>query len=293
MPTREEVPDLPDPRSSAQDVAHITSELTTAPPSRKRRVAEKFVVAALGAIPWVGGFLAAAATIRDDERAAHRDDLQTQWLGEHQQKIDDLRETLSDVEQRFDKLGATVEDRIQSEEYLGIVRRAFRTWDEADTKEKRRYAANLVVNAAGTRICSDDVVRLFIDWLELYHEVHFAVVREIFENPGSSRYEIWTSLYGEVLPREDSAEADLFKLMIRDLSTGGVIRQERDTNAMGQFVRRRPQKSGRPAATTMESAFEGSKPYLLTELGRQFVHYTMNEVVTRVGAGTTGADSTR
>jgi hypothetical protein len=32
----------------------------------------------------------------------------------------------------------------------------------------------------------------------------------------------------------------------------------------------------------MESAFEDSKPYVLTELGKQFVHYTMNEVVTRI-----------
>lgn len=33
----------------------------------------------------------------------------------------------------------------------------------------------------------------------------------------------------------------------------------------------------------MESAFEDTKPYVLTELGKQFVHYTMNEVVTRLG----------
>lgn len=33
----------------------------------------------------------------------------------------------------------------------------------------------------------------------------------------------------------------------------------------------------------MESAFEDKKPYMLTELGKQFVHYTMNEVVARIG----------
>jgi hypothetical protein len=32
----------------------------------------------------------------------------------------------------------------------------------------------------------------------------------------------------------------------------------------------------------MESAFEDSKPYVLTELGKQFVHYTMSEVVGRI-----------
>lgn len=141
------------------------------------------------------------------------------------------------------------------------------------------------MNAAGTRVCSDDVVRLFLDWLTLYHESHFAVIREIFKNPGSSRFEIWTALYGK-LPREDSAEADLFKLLIRDLSTSGVVRQERDVNSLGQFVRKTPVRTRRGSApTTMESAFEDSKPYILTELGKQFVHYTMNEVVSRIGEG--------
>jgi len=193
-----------------------------------------------------------------------------------------LRETLAEIERRFEALGPAVEQRIQSDEYLVLVRKAFRAWDEADTGEKQRYIANVLVNSAGTRVCSDDVIRLFIDWLELYHEAHFAVIREIYQNPGSSRYDIWSAIYGEP-PREDSAEADLYKLLIRDLSTGSVIRQERDTNQLGQFVRKRPQRK-RPgtASSTMESAFEDSKPYVLTELGKQFVHYTMNEVVTRI-----------
>lgn len=272
---------------SSSEVATLRNELTAPPPSGKRRAAEKFLLAAVGSIPWVGGFLSAAASIRDDLKAEHRDNLQTRWLDEHQKKIDELASTLGAIENRFEKLGETIDERIQSEEFLGLVRQAFRAWDEADTHEKRRYAINLITNAAGSRICSDDVVRLFVDWLELYHETHFAVIREIFQHPGSTRYEIWTSIYGPDLPREDSAEADLFKLLVRDLSTGGVIRQERDTNALGQFVRRRPQRTGSPAPTTMESAFEDTKPYVLTELGKQFVHYTMNEVVTRVSGGET------
>ncbi|HUW99172.1 MAG TPA: hypothetical protein VMV40_10120 [Acidiferrobacter sp.] len=140
-----------------------------------------------------------------------------------------------------------------------------------------------MTNAAGTRVCSDDVLRLFLDWLELYHEAHFAVIRHVFQNPGSTRFDIWSQMYGD-LPREDSADADLFKLLIRDLSTGGVIRQERDTNQIGQFVRKTPQRMRRGhAPTTMESAFDDTKPYVLTGMGKQFVHYTMNEVVTRIG----------
>jgi hypothetical protein len=171
------------------------------------------------------------------------------------------------------------------------VRKAFRIWDESDTSEKRRLLSNVITNAAGTKACSDDVIRLFLDWIKLYNEVHFAVIREIFENPGSTRYDIWSGLYGET-PREDSSAADLYKFLIRELSTGGVVRQERDVNAVGQFVRKRPRFVRRGAApTTLESAFEDTKPYVLTALGKEFVHYTMNEIVHRI-TGETGAQPT-
>jgi hypothetical protein len=39
------------------------------------------------------------------------------------------------------------------------------------------------------------------------------------------------------------------------------------------------------ASNTMESAFEDSKSYVLTELGSQFVHYTMTELVARLNPG--------
>lgn len=275
---------LPDDRVI---VERLRQELAKSEPSRRKRIIEKFVLAALGSIPWIGGFLSAAYDYKAEEDSLRQDSLQTQWLEEHQQKIVALRETLADVEERFEALGASIEERIQSEPYLALVRKAFRAWDEADTQEKRHYIANLVTNAAGTRVCSDDVVRLFIDWLELYHEAHFAVIREIFQYPGATRFEIWSAIYGDPA-REDSAEADLYKLLIRDLSTGSVIRQERDTNALGQFMRKRPPRAGarRVAPTTMESAFEQTKPYVLTELGKQFVHYTMNEVVTRIEGDT-------
>jgi hypothetical protein len=263
-------------------VERLRTELAKSEPTRRRRIIEKFILAVLGSIPWVGGFLSAAADYKAEESTVRQDSLQTQWLEEHHGKLLSLKDTLQEIQRRFEALGAAIDQRIQSEEYLALVRKAFRAWDNADTAEKRRYAANLVTNAAGTRVCSDDVLRLFLDWLELYHEAHFAVIREIFENPGSTRFDIWSELYRDT-PREDSAEADLFKFLIRDLSTGGVIRQERDTNQLGQFVRKKPQRARRGLApTTMESAFEDTKPYVLTELGKQFVHYTMNEVVTRI-----------
>lgn len=272
---------LPEPVPTA-NIEAIRAELAKAGPSRQRRIFEKFLMAAIGSIPWVGGFLSAAASIPGDEGTVRTDTLQGQWLEEHQRKIEQLQSTLDEVSDRFEKLGPDIEERIQSPEYLALVRQAFRAWDRAETDEKRRYVANLLANSAGTRLCSDDVVRLFITWLDLYHEAHFAVIRQVFKNPGITRYDIWIEIYGET-PREDSAEADLYRFLIRDLSTGGVLRQDRATNSAGQFLRKQPVRRRGSAPTTMESAFEETKPYVLTELGKQFVHYTMNEVVPRIG----------
>lgn len=262
------------------EIDRIKQELAKAAPTTKKRALEKFGLAALGSIPWVGGFISAAASMKTEEGTIKTDTLQTKWLEEHQVKMERLSETLEEIAQRFEKLGEEITDRIQTEEYLDLVRKSFRAWDQADTNEKRSFVANLIANASGTKLCSDDVIRLFIDWLELYHEAHFAVMREIYSNPGATRYDIWTSIHDEI-PREDSAEADLFKLLIRDLSTGGVIRQARETNHDGQFIKQKS-KARRIGSGTMESAFEGTKPYVLTELGKQFVHYTMNDVVTRI-----------
>lgn len=272
-----------------QAVAFIKTELAKTAPKNWQRVIQKFVLAALGSIPWVGGFIGAAYSYKTEEGGIKTNNLQNQWLEEHARKLGILKKDLEDIVQRFESIGIQIDERIQSEDYLMLVRKAFRTWDEADTEEKRNYVKNIVTNAAGTRLCSDDVIRLFIDWLNLYHEAHFAVIRNIYNNPQTTRFEIWDAIYGE-LPREDSAEADLYRYLIRDLSMGGVIRQDRATNQHGQFLKKKVPKRKGPVSTTMESAFEETKPYVLTGLGQQFVHYTMNEVVKRIeGEGETPA----
>lgn len=262
---------------------NLRAEIHKAEPSRRSRILEKFFLAALSSIPWVGGVLSAAEGFRTEGGSFKLNHLQTQWLEEHHRKIGALAKTLQEIGNRLADLGTEIEDRIQSEEYLSLVRKAFRIWDESDTEEKRKLLANVLTNAAGTKLCSDDIIRIFLDWIRIYNEVHFAVMKEVYQNPGATRYDIWVSLYGGDTPREDSSQADLFRYLIRELSTGGVIRQPRETNAAGQFMRKKVQR--RPAtspSSTMESSFDDSKPYVLTELGREFVHYTMNEVVKRI-----------
>src|SRR5690606_10073076 len=93
-------------------VEALRTELAKSEPSRRRRVIEKFVLPALGSIPWVSSFLSAAASYKAEEGALKQDSLQTQWLEEHQDKILKLRTTLEDIQRRFQSLGENIEARI-------------------------------------------------------------------------------------------------------------------------------------------------------------------------------------
>lgn len=264
-------------------IESIKAEIESASPSRRRRILDAIALAALGSIPWVGGVISAAATYASGESQFKRDDLFREWLQEHHEKLQNLRATLSQMVTRLEGFGQEVEERITSQGYLGLVRKTFRQWDQADTNEKRRLLVQLITNAAGTRVCSDDILRLFLDWVDTYHEAHFAVIREIHKNQGPTRYDIWVAVYGEPVPRDDSAQADLYRMLIRDLSTGGVIRQPRESDYKGRFMKKARAPRRVAASNTMESAFEDTKQYVLTDLGSQFVHYTMNELVARLG----------
>ena len=176
-----------------------------------------------------------------------------------------------------------ISQRIESPEYLKLLKKAFRDWSAAESEEKRILVRNLLTNAAVHKICSDDVVRMFIVWIERYSENHFAVLKFIYKNVGCTRAEIWAAVHGQKV-REDSAEADLFKLIIHEFTTGHVIRQHRETDYAGNFLKISPRAARRNTSHTMKSAFDDEKEYELTELGNQFVRYTMENVMPRIGA---------
>ena len=259
--------------------------------SNRRKKADRFVLAALSSIPWVGGVLSAAAALDAEAEQGRVNELHREWLEEHRRKLGELAEDLNEIMRRVEQIGPDAEARLESDPYLGVVRKGFRVWDSADTREKREYIRRLISNAAGTTLCGDDVVRLFLEWISYYHEIHFAVVRIVYKTPGSTRADIWGHLYGGRV-REDSAEADLFRLVIHDLSTGRVIRQHRETTRDGAFVRKpRPHVPKGHASPLMKSSFDDIEEYELTELGRQFVHYVMTDVVPRIGSDPEGGHS--
>lgn len=242
----------------------------------------RFLVAALGSIPWVGGLIAASASLSAENEQQRLNELQRLWLEEHKEKLKQLGDTLAEILVRLDNLGDEVQERIESPEYLALVRKAFRSWDQADTEEKKQMFKKLIANAGASKLCPDDLIRLFIHWIDLYHETHFVVMKEIYRTPNITRAELWQNIHGQPV-RDDSSEADLFKYLIRDLSTGGVIRQARETDSAGHFLKKDTRgQSHKYPSRVMESAFEDTKPYVLTELGKKFVHYVMTDVVSQI-----------
>lgn len=272
----------PEDISSQLLTQEFSDKLAKLEPSRREKVLRAILLAALGTIPWVGGFMSALAAVRNEHVQGKRDNLQNQWLEEHGKKIQELADTLIKMVARLESFGEEVKSRLESEEYLALIRKGFRQWDQADTQEKKKLIANLLTNAGATNITTDDVIRLFLDWIDAYHEIHFAVISEIYKHRGITRASIWRNIKGR-FPREDSAEADLFKMLIRDLSMGGVVRQHRATTHDGQFIAKRAAKGSRSSGL-MKSAFDDEEGYELTELGRQFVHYTMQDLVPQIKA---------
>ncbi|MBD3584069.1 hypothetical protein [Flavobacterium selenitireducens] len=257
----------------------IKFELQKLGGTNRDKIFTKFFGAALGSIPWVGGFLTAMTDLNFDDQSKNNE-LYEKWLEEHKIKMQHLGETLLQVVQRLNEFSEEIDSRLESEEYLQIVRKSFRIWDQADTFEKRDLIRKLLTNAGAQKLVADDLIRLFLDWLNAYHEIHFSIIRAVYQNRYSTRAQIWNEINGTQV-REDSMEADLFKMLVRDLSMGGVIRQARETDYYGNFIKK-PTTKNKYSSSTMKSAFDDNDGYELTELGQNFVHYTMNELVNRV-----------
>lgn len=245
--------------------------------------AARFALACLGAIPGIGGAIAGIAGTWSEQEQSEFNRIFAAWMKLQEDEIREIGITIFEVMARLNQNDEEIRRRVESPEFLRLVKKCFRDWSAAESEEKRRLIRNLLSNAAATRICSDDVIGMFITWIDMYSEPHFAVIREIFKQPGTTRQQIWNAIHGEAV-REDSAEADLFKLLVHDLSTGHVIRQHREVDYYGRFVKSQPKRRAGAASQVMTSAFDDEKQYELTEIGKQFVHYTMNEIVPRIAA---------
>jgi len=245
----------------------------------------RFALACLGGlVPFGGGVLGGAAGTWSESEQAHYNRIFASWLKLQEDELKEIAMTMAEILSRLNLNDENVRKRIESPEYLSLVKKCFRDWSAAESEQKRVFVRNLLLNAASHKLCSDDVVRMFIKWIDTYSELHFAVIRFVYSHPGATRKTIWLDVHG-VGVREDSAEADLYKLLIRDLSTGEVIRQHRQKDYQGRYIKETPKVRSQSPTQTLTSAFDDEKKYELTELGTQFVRYTMEDVMPGLGTG--------
>jgi hypothetical protein len=236
-----------------------------------------------GLVPFAGGLLSAAAGAWSENEQEKVNSFFKAWVKMLEDEIKEKEKTILEIVSRLDIHDEEISKRMKSTEYQSLLKKTFREWAGAESEEKRQYIRNILANAAATAVASDDVVRLFIDWLKNYSEMHFHVIAAVYNSGGISRGEIWDKI-GKSSVREDSADADLYKLLIRDLSTGGIIRQHKEKTWDGRFLKQAPQKrpDGYTASREAKSAFDREEKYELTDLGQQFVHYAMTELPLKI-----------
>lgn len=237
-----------------------------------------------GAVPFAGGLFSAAAGAWSENEQERVNRFFKTWLKMLEDEIREKERTILEIMSRLDIHDEEIAKRIESKEYQSLLKKTFREWSGAESEEKRGYIRNILSNAAASRVTSDDVVRLFIDWLKTYSEMHFHVIAAVYNANGISRGAIWKKI-GKGPVREDSPDAGLYRLLIRDLNMGGIIRQHREKDAYGNFYGKTPQKrsvSQRTGPKQMESAFDEEDLYELSELGQQFVHYAMTDIPLKI-----------
>lgn len=235
-----------------------------------------------GAVPFAGGIFSAIAGAWSEGEQEKVNRFFEHWVRMLQDELKEKEITIIEIMSRLDLQDEAISKRVESKEYQSLVKKTFREWAGAESEDKRTYIRNILSNAAASQVSSDDVVRLYIDWINQYSEMHFHVIGAIYNSDGITRRAIWRKI-GKGPVREDSADADLYKLLIRDLSTGGIIRQHREVDRFGNFVQkanqRRPKGSGPKPPV---SAFDENEGYDLTDLGRQFVHYAMTDLPPKI-----------
>jgi hypothetical protein len=236
-----------------------------------------------GAIPFVGGVLSAGSGAWSEREQETINNFFQHLFNLHKAQLAEQAQTILEIVARLDMHDQKTAERVASPEYRSLVNKALRDWAGTESRKKREFVRNILANAAATRVTSDDVIRLFLQWLDMYSELHFTVIASIYNDKGVTRARIWEKI-GKEEVREDSAEADLFKLLIRDLNTGSIIRQHREKDYAGNFLRKPAQRRRRLVSNTVESAFDDTKGYELTNLGQQFVHYAMTDLPLRIEA---------
>src|ERR1700719_4745825 len=158
------------------DDGETTGGVPELPQGAKGSGAARFALnAASGAIPFVGGLLSASASAWSEREQARINDFLKHLADMLAAEMKEKTQTIMELTARIDMQDEEIAKRIRSEEYQSLLRKAFRDWAGTESEEKRILVRNLLSNAAASTLASDDVVKLFLQWIKDYSELHFAI----------------------------------------------------------------------------------------------------------------------
>jgi hypothetical protein len=118
-----------------------------------------------GAIPLAGGFLSAIAGVWGEKEQERVNRFFEHWVRMLAEEMREKERTIIEIMSRLDMHDEEISKRVESVEYQSLLRKAFRDWAGSESEEKRVLVRNLLVNAAASKLTSDDVVKLFLKWI--------------------------------------------------------------------------------------------------------------------------------
>lgn len=139
-----------------------------------------------GAVPFAGGLFTAAASFWSEREQDRLNNFLKHWIRMIEDELREKQSTIAEIAIRLDLQNEEIAERVRSNEYQALVKKAFRDWAGAESVTKQKFVQNILTNAASARMTSDDVVRLFLAWLHTYSELHFAVIGEVYNNGNCS-----------------------------------------------------------------------------------------------------------
>ena len=147
-----------------------------------------------GAIPLAGGTFSAISNAWSESEQEKVNRFFEYWSQMLKDELQEKERTIVEIMARIDLTDERISQRIESPEFQSLVRKTFREWSGAESEEKRVYIRNILSNAATVSLTSDDVIRMFITWINQYSEMHFHVIGAIYNSDGITRGAIWRKI---------------------------------------------------------------------------------------------------
>jgi hypothetical protein len=226
-----------------------------------------------------GGAISGIASVWSESDQENANKLFRECLQQMGDQVTEITGLIFQILQRVPLDDDEVFRRVESPEYQAIIQKAFRDRLAYETADKKEHLRKLLTNAAAPGLLPDELIRIFIDWLRNYNDLHFKVMFILRELKTGTRLDIWEKLDGREV-REDSVEADLFGVLIMDLNFGHVINTAYEKDDQGRRYKKERRKG--VSSPYLQSRFDDDKELELTELGQRFIHYVMDEVVKKL-----------